>query len=58
MSVSSIRSSLQKETLVEIEVGVSKVESLEDSTTICGLIDCVSALARLNCKFVVAWSSP
>lgn len=55
-SVSSIRSSLQKETLVDIEVGVPKVESLEDNATICGPTACDSAPTRVKCKFSISLS--
>jgi len=49
-SVSSIRSSLLKEALVEIVVGVPNVESLEETATICGPTDCSTDLARNKLK--------
>jgi len=46
-SVTSIRSSLEKDTLVESEVGVPKVELLDDSATTWVQTSCVYALARV-----------
>ena len=49
-SVTSIRSSLHNEMLVESEVGVPKVESLDDRATTCVQTSCVSNLARVSRK--------